>query len=127
MFNLLFILCTDDEAAAPKCFMPTTILRGDSQSLTLTLILEPDVSTQNCNGANNTRGIAQIVFAEEISGVDNEIVTAFTFLANEINTIVFDLSPFGFTVDNFLPLYMIKNAEYIIKLDILREITGPVN
>ena len=49
--------------------------------------------------------------------IDNNIVTTFTYIDGEINDIVFDLTLFGITSVNFVSLYIIKNAEYIIKFE----------
>ena len=64
---------------------------------------------------NDTTATAQLMFANIVPGIRNNFVTQFTFVANEINIIVFNLSKYGFTTANYIRLYPIKNVEYVIE------------
>ena len=64
---------------------------------------------------NDTTATAQLMFADIVPGIRNNFITQFTFIANEINIIVFNLSKYGFTTSNYIKLYPIKNVEYVIE------------
>ena len=88
------------------CFSQDSILQGDSQQMTLTLILRPNLAINdlNCQTEDQNNAVVSIKFSKQITGIATAFETTMMYTHNEENFAIIDLVGYGYTADSFMEM-----------------------